>query len=251
MSCNLLGSLWNKFCDSCALGNLCNCSRNTTIIIGQVNPESLEQIRQVFDQAGGDLLTALKNKVELPPVQNRTVTVHTRDDEEQYELPIRIAIMDLAKSCLESIGGANPDEEAISRFIAACELCKIDLKDRFKLPKGLNKKEVDKIQKKAQLIAKFGSQAASLWELAKNSDDADAGRRLNQKQVQFFNFIRQDESVAGELHRSHFGDLSPKVQALFLREARRSPDSLRAQFPHYKSWTGKRVDVEDEKIDDR
>lgn len=229
------------------MGTFCDCSKKTTVIIHQVRPNDVKDVERLFENANGDLMKVIQQDQMPEVVQKRTVKFRTSDDEEENQLGLRIAIVDVAKRCLEIVACDKGDEEAICRFLAVNDLT-VNLTERFRDKKAITKSESHEIRKRAEQISRYGSSAAYLWDYAKNMNDADQLRRKHfPNQLKLVMPILEDRNLLQGIYRRRFADLDRDVKAVFLEAAEKSPKSDDAGF---KSWSDRDFDFGDIKESD-
>lgn len=237
MSCNALGSIFSRFCDSfsCVFGTLCNCSQNHVLIVGDVNSSAAQELVNM-SQDHPDLNEAVKALGNRPrsdakPVKMKSVSPSKQKD--QQEINRKAAVLYVAQSSLQLIAHREMSgEEKMVRLTVAAALAGIrSLNDCYKQSASMSSKDLRSMKQKVSLVQNYGSSAAFLWKHLKeeNCRNAESLKGLaNRKkilagQVSVLSKLFVDRREPSFLRRESFGAVDTKVQAIFLRAAQIFP----------------------------
>ena len=231
MSINALGSICEKVCDSCSnscfFGKIFDCTtiKNTTVVIGQVSPDNLDTIRAYINSSNTDLVGTLQSIEQhpYPHVRRSSVLMKTDDDVEKYKDGILIAIVDLARTCLETVDKEKWKQESPYHFRAVEEVAQIDLRDRFRRKQPITKREYDRIRTKAEEIRERAAAASTIWGIVKKEKNLNGLLiHLTAQEMEIFHTNHPGISLLEELNKDDFEILSKDIQGLFLKAAQHS-----------------------------
>lgn len=254
MTCNILGSLWTQFCESCscAFGKFCDCSKKNIIIIAQPTPESMEMIRDLIESSNTDLKTAVE-AIQKKAWSTSTILLRTKDDEIDHKEEISLAILDVAFRFLEEVTDVPiiNRKEKWQRLLTAGHLSAIDLEEKFKKNHPLNVQEAEILKEKVKYVRKFGSMAAFLWEMLKEEKVTSKrelqrvyrSRKINEKQREILSSLFKDYSELEILGKSTFSEVGLPARCAFLKAAEHSKKKEINDRKHT-SWLGQQNQVD-------
>jgi hypothetical protein len=251
MSCNFLGALLDKLCDSyfCSIDTICNCAEYHTVVIGNPNDPAVEKIIQAsknHQSLSAAISAARKDSTQLAPVPLHARSISRSDlrsRDPQIQTDARAAILGSAIHCcnmLTQSGGNLPEEECMARVIAATHLTRIH--DRYVQGIPISQSQIEKLNATAIKIQHYGSAAAGIWQILKdfqcsNKNDLNlltiAGK-ITRSQRKILAEIF-DKKNKGCLMPDTFGQLEARCQAIFLSAAEKG--LLNEQPQTFIPWT--------------
>lgn len=249
MTCNLLGSLWTQFCESCncAFGKFCDCSSKNIIIIAQPNSkEALAAIQQIIESSNTDLEKAI-SVIQNPDWKTSKLSLQTKDEEIEHKDEISLAILDVAFRCLEEVTDTPiiNRQEKWHRLLTAGHLSLIDLEEKFKKSDPMTLEEFQELHKKVKFVRRYGSRAAYLWDLLKKEPDLQKlykERKITRKQLEMFLSLFRRFSKQELFSEKSFMTVPVAIRAEFLKVAEQSHKSaFEKRNKRHVSWMGDRL----------
>lgn len=235
MSCAALGSLWTKFCDSCScsFGKFCDCSKNNVVVVADPkNAAGAAAVAAILGTPDRDLrhdVQALQERdAEAQQIQRRAVHMQTLDDVEDREKEVLTGIIEVAKTCLGMLGGADmTEDEKWGRFLGAGVLCKLDLQDKYRKKGALTERERLDLMREVETVRKYGSSAAFIWKLiksenCKNGEDLEKLKRIgaiSKKQFEILWDVLQGQGADAAIAAQRFCVVDPALVPVFFRAA--------------------------------
>ncbi len=236
MSCAALGSLWTKFCDSCScsFGKLCDCSKNNVVVVADPkNAAGAAAVAAILGTPDRDLrhdVQALQERdAEAQQIRRRAVHMQTLDDVEDREKEVLTGIIEVAKTCLGMLGGADmTEDEKWARFLGAGVLCKLDLQDKYRKKGALTERERLDLMREVETVRKYGSAAAFIWKLiktenCKNGEDLEKLKRIgaiSKKQFEILWDVLQGHGADAAIAAQRFSVLEAALVPVFFQAAR-------------------------------
>jgi hypothetical protein len=254
MSFSALGSLCRRVCDYCAVRTLCDCSKNTIVLIGDTDLQTKQNVLKIFREANHDFVGAVSAGLgQQKEIQLLSSSLKQADEDDQILAIFAVAQKNLAELMREPTQLA----EGWSRFNLACRLANVDLQDRlasrdkFRDLQPLTGKESEELKKQVDRIKLAGSAAVALWKLVcKNAAAWQTLKKIDGMSRAQLNFLRGQlkgkDKVSVTLEGKVEGDpcfdeLSLQIQEIFLKAAEFSPpDALKKQ--PFEPWVLKAKD---------
>ncbi len=225
MSLNCLGALLNSLCEKCSTKLTCDCCTKKIIIVGQVESErDLGHVREIIQRTNRDL-ELLTSQIEygLERLATRITHKEQAETEECKPLTVDLGILKITERYLDKLQAGESDlAERWARLSVACALCEVDLQTKMQNYKALTKHELKALDKKVELVCKYGSHAVVLWKLVRayegNLELLCGFRAISPKQAEILNKHLVTPPV-GIFERNRFADLELPTKEAFLNAA--------------------------------
>lgn len=231
MTCNALGSLWNQFCQKCAV--FCDCSRNQyNVVVGDVSPDALARMKEILQKKNNlrEAVQDLRRDPEPIQIQVSKASMPTGDDVEENQERIMTGIVGVAARCLGQLSagaGVDPGEEWC-RLTAASALAGIDLADKIVRGDPLTEKESQRLEADVRVVSRYGSPAAFLWNFLKKRNIQSEADLVNLKRIGTITKKQLEVLITGMrkygmdqfLGTNAFAEAVPGVQAVFVLAAK-------------------------------
>jgi|GEM_PF-6934028 len=244
MSCNALGSIFSKLCDSssCVFGTLCNCcTQSHVVVIGDRNDPIIKDIISI-SQNHNDLNQALQalralegdNSSISSLAKTRSITRAKKTDDKLPE--VRAAILQIVGKALKKIGHEKMSpEECMMRFTTAASFVGIkDIRDVYNQFTPIDEVTLRKLESQVARMQKYGSLAAFLWkslkeEKCKNEKALDIlvkNKVILPKQAAILAKIFKIGKRASFFNKNSFSEVERSIQSIFLKAAESSPEKF-------------------------
>lgn len=248
MACNALGSILNKFCDSCScsFGTLFNCSKNQVLV---VNPSSDDTARKVVEATlQQQQLSEAVRVFRRDSSSLQTRSVSKQKAEKMGDDATRMAVV-LTRARQESSFRSNrhiSEAEGVERerYVERSENTSLDGRFEKRAQKPhVSPHEVKRMQKRALQVKKFGSAAVFLWQLCREHQEeigegfdflSESGI-LSKEQERIMRGLTSEGILEAALNEGSFGTVATQAQEIFLSAAEGFPEPWIKQLEE-KSW---------------
>lgn len=241
MTCNALGSIFKKMCDSCIcrFGTFCNCSQNHVVIIENSNTPAAQMMLKISRECA-DLFGAIKQVQDMGHTDETSLPIRSVPPfrkASHRSLEARAAVLHGIAKSIKIISSATvdmQDNEAMVRLTTAANLAGIkNIEDVYRHSIPIRQTDLENLEDKARDIKSYGSVAAFLWkhlkEVCKKEKDlnqllTDGTIDLEQKEI--LKKIFKDKKNKNCLYKASFDEVDIQSQAIFLEAAHLSSKNM-------------------------